>query len=196
MRRATQAAAVAVLAMAASPAFAGEKAMVVEAIRQGAAILPAPPGLSLAGARRLDVLPPVAVAIAAAGPNGAASLRRGFGASMTNFYPFAATGFHLSAGTRSTPRALAGKLVEPDYAALLWSPRGSGIRSTRRFSPAMLVGFDRPVADGMTLGLDGGMVMGRMDNARLGPHGHGRGGAFEHNAGTNPMARMTLGYVF
>ena len=196
MRRATGAAAVAVLAMAASPAMAGEKAMVVQAVRHGAAILPAPPGLSLAGARRLDALPPVAVALVPDNQGSSAALRRGFGASMTSFYPFAASGFHLSGGSRSTPRALAGKVVEPDYAALLWSPRGSGIRSTRRFSPAMLVGFDRPVADGVTLGLDGGMVMGRMDNARLGPHGHGLGGGFDHAGGSNPMARMTLGYLF
>jgi hypothetical protein len=120
-------------------------------------------------------------------------LRTGFGNGQVELYPFAGSGFHLSAGGR-----LYGRTGRPrndnEQARLLAGTRGTGLRSGRRSSPAALVGIARNVGDGLALGVDGGAALGRLDNApsRLRLSGHEGGG----DGRVNEVGRVTMRYRF
>ena len=120
-------------------------------------------------------------------------LRTGFGNSQVELYPFANSGFHLSAGGR-----LYGRTGRPrtdnEQARLLAGPRGPGLRSGRRSSPAALVGIAREVGDGLAVGVDGGAALGRIDNApgRLRLTGRESGG----DGRVNEVGRVTMRYRF
>ena len=125
--------------------------------------------------------------------NEASRLRKGFGGSMIDYFPFGIDGFHLSSGGRMTNR-----LSSPFHDQLRYAPRGVGLRSSRRLTPAMTMGYSRRLEHGLTMGVEGGMAMGHLDSnyySALRPvrsYRLGEGG----RSTNNPVARMTLAYNF
>lgn len=87
-------------------------------------------------------------------------LRSGYGGSMVDLFPVAGGKFHFSAGPRLFGRAGRPRTTEPESLQLL--PARLGPRLARRFSPALLAGYGRTVDEGLALGVDAGMVMGRI----------------------------------
>lgn len=133
------------------------------------------------------------------GPEG--RLRTGFGGSMVGLYPLRNSGFHLSAGGRLFGRPGAPRTGEPETDRLLAMPRGTGLGGRggrRRPSPAMLVGVDRTVGQGLALGIDGGAALGRLYSSpgRLGRllSGHRGGGGAPGRL--NEIGRVTMLYRF
>jgi hypothetical protein len=119
-------------------------------------------------------------------------LRSGFGGTLVDLYPEGEEGFHLSAGGRLSRRGTAVPAAAPDHVrALPATTRGPAWRN--RFAPALLAGYDRTVADGVSVGVDAGMVAGRTtpDASRLRLDRR-----FRDNAGANGVARVTMGYRF
>lgn len=127
-------------------------------------------------------------------------LRSGYGGSMVDLFPLAGGNLHLSGGPRLFGRAGRRRPTEPENLALLPAFR-AGPKLSRRFSPALLVGYGRPVDRGLSLGVDAGLVMGRihqgpdrlgrLDRQRL----EGAGGRSARDQ-ANPLARMTALYRF
>lgn len=125
--------------------------------------------------------------------NETSRLRKGFGGSMIDYFPFGGDGFHLSGGGRMISRP-ASLFRDP----LLYAPRGGGFRSSRRLTPAVMMGYSRQVDRGLTMGVEAGMMMGHLDSSyysivrpsRLGRLSSGDGGA------TNQVARMTMAFRF
>ena len=91
----------------------------------------------------------------------ASKLRSGYGGSMVDLFPFEGGNFHVSGGPRLFGRTGRPRSVEPQNLQYLPSGRG-GPRLARRFSPALLVGYGRTVERGLALGIDAGLVMGRI----------------------------------
>lgn len=87
-------------------------------------------------------------------------LRSGYGGSMVDLFPSAGGNFHLSGGARLFGRAGRRRPIQPESLRLL--PAFRGPRLARRFSPALLVGYGRTVERGLALGVDAGMVIGRI----------------------------------
>ena len=88
-----------------------------------------------------------------------------FGRAMGDFYPVRGSGLHLAAGTRFSPGY--GPIdASPDTRiGFLYDIRkttaGSGLRyGFDRFAPIALVGFDRRIAGGWLVGIDGGAMLG------------------------------------
>ena len=126
--------------------------------------------------------------------NEASRLRKGFGGSMIDYFPFGIDGFHLSSGSRMNSR-----LISPFHDnLLLYAPRGGGLRSSRRLTPAMTMGYSRQLQHGLTMGVEGGMVMGHLDSAYYSalraPRSNRLGDGGAH--ASNPVARMTVAYSF
>lgn len=127
-------------------------------------------------------------------------LRSGYGGSMVDLFPFEGGNFHLSGGPRLFGRAGRPRSVEPENLRLLPAFRG-GPRLARRISPALLAGYGRTVERGLALGVDAGMVMGRIMQA---PDRSGRlnRGRLDTPAGRarperdNMVARATALYRF
>lgn len=118
--------------------------------------------------------------------------RRGVGGALIDLFPFDDY-FHLSAGGRLFSRAAA-RSSGPDSLQLMPSAPAAGLRPGRRFSPAMLMGYSRTTREGVSLGLDAGMLVGQTDPApefRI-----GRSGGLRAPAGLNGLARMTMHYRF
>ena len=131
------------------------------------------------------------------GPDG--RLRTGFGGSLVGMYPVAGSGIHLSAGGRLFGRAGRPSGLDPEGEHLLAVPRGSGVSTSRggrrRPSPAMLVGVDHPVGNGLTLGVDGDAALGGMYRSA------GRLGRPQFRDGASPgrvnqMGRVTMSLRF
>lgn len=181
---------------AAVPARAADQAPIVATL----AIVP----VAAAAASATPADEPVAIlpTVALAGRPEAAPaprlpiIRPGFGYSSTSFYPLQDSGLHLTVGTRVATRALAGRTMDAPWANLLWAPRGSGLRSIRRMSPAAFVGVDRPIAEGTTLGLDAGVAKGHINYFNYGPRAMSAEHVDRGGNGMNPLARMTLAYRF
>ena len=129
-------------------------------------------------------------------------LRTGFGGSMVDLFPFEGGKFHLSAGPRLFGRAGRPRNVEPESLNLLPSFRpgglGGGGGRRRGGTGAMLVGYGRTVDSGLALGVDTGVVMGRMMPP---PPGAARMMRFQARSGgpsgqMNEVARATMLYRF
>ena len=86
-------------------------------------------------------------------------LRRGFGGSMIDL-AIGGSNFHLSAGGKLFGRAGRPRASVVESQRLLPAYRGAG--RSRRFSPAMLIGYGGVVQPGLALGVDAGVVMGRI----------------------------------
>lgn len=130
----------------------------------------------------------------------ASRLRSGYGGSMVDLFPFEGGNFHLSGGPRLFGRAGRPRSVEPENLRLLPGVRG-GPRLARRFTPALLVGYGRTVERGLALGIDAGLVMGRIMQMpdRVGRFNRGRLDAVVGRARLerdNALARMTALYRF
>ena len=128
-------------------------------------------------------------------------LRSGFGGAMVDLFPIAGGKFHLSGGPRLFGRAGRRLLVQPESLRLL--PAFRGLRSVRRFSPALLVGYGRTVERGLAFGIDAGLVMGRIVQTpdRLGRLNRARADAGLWRSGSrrerdNELVRMTALYRF
>ena len=89
-------------------------------------------------------------------------LATGFGGALVNLFPIAGGSFHLAAGPRLFGRPGRPHLVTPASQLLLPAFRLPGLRPTRRMTPAMLVGFGRPVDAGLSFGVDAGVMKGKM----------------------------------
>ncbi|MGI4732654.1 MAG: hypothetical protein ACRYFW_13045 [Janthinobacterium lividum] len=129
--------------------------------------------------------------------NQAAPLRRGFGAAMLDYFPHGTDGFHLSGGTRFYNRLTGHSGADARFADLLYAPRSSMMRATRRMTPALTFGYTKIVQRGLSLGIEGGAILGKFDTLagalvrppRLRGAGDGAGQL-------NQIARMTFGYHF
>jgi hypothetical protein len=119
---------------------------------------------------------------------------------MTDIYPFASAGFHVSAGSRYFSRANFWSAAEQTTRGLLFNPRlrGGGGVSTgfRGRTWALTTGYDLEVAPRLVVGIEGGALKGRAINA--GP----RGRAFRaddrkaNRAGLNPLATLAVRFAF
>ncbi len=126
--------------------------------------------------------------------NQASRLRKGFGGSMIDYFPFGGEGFHLSTGGRMSTR-----LSSPfRNSQLLYAPRGFGIHGSRRLTPAMTMGYSKQVEHGLTMGVESGMLMGHLDSSYYSVVHPSRLGRVSENGGgtANPVARLTAAYRF
>ena len=173
--------------MAAGPAWADPPATVR---------LPSPPRVM--SALRLSVLPDRSDATLRI-DHPRSLLRTGYGGSMVDLFPIAGGNFHLSGGPRLFGRAGRPRRVEPENAALLPAFR-AGPKLGRRFTPALLVGYGRPVDRGLSLGVDAGVMMGRVQPMpdRLGRFNRQRLEAVVGRGRERPnqLARVTALYRF
>ena len=130
-------------------------------------------------------------------------LATGYGGSLVNLFPFAGGKFHFSAGPRLFGAAGRPGLVTPEALQYLPAYRVAGLRASRRMAPAMLIGFGKPLLQGLSLGVDAGVIdgkivqgpdrLGRLNRSRIDAELAGNG----HGAPTlNPLARMTALYRF
>ncbi len=135
-----------------------------------------------------------------------ARLRRGFGGAMADFYPLGIDGFHVSGGSRFYSRgpARAGVvdargLVDMRYVTLLYSPRSMLARASRRMTPALTLGYTKLIQGGMSLGIEGGAMLGKFDTlaGSLARPPRLRGDGLSDGANRlSQVARMTFGYHF
>lgn len=127
-------------------------------------------------------------------------LRTGYGGALIDVFPWATGKFHLSAGGRlyrGNARVAAGA---PESLRALPQFR-AGPRLSRRVSPTLLVGYGHAVEHGLALGVDAGVVMGkvvqtpdrvgRLNRARIDA---GLNGGQANRA--NGLARVTALYRF
>ncbi len=124
-------------------------------------------------------------------------LRSGYGGSMVDLFPFEGGKFHLSGGGHLFGRAGRPRPVaaDPESLRYLQPFRAGALRAGRRFSPAMLVGYGRTVEQGLAIGIDAGLVMGRVGVTpdRLTRHRLYANGA---RGRMNELARVTALYRF
>ena len=127
--------------------------------------------------------------------NEASRLRKGFGGSMIDYFPFGIDGFHLSGGGRMTNR---GPSVFHDN-LLLYAPRQGGYRSSsRHLTPALTMGYSKQVEHGLTMGIEGGMVMGHLDSSYYSVVHPSRFGRVSNEGigSGNAVARLTAAFRF
>ena len=128
-------------------------------------------------------------------------VRTGFGGSMMDLFPIAGEKLHISAGGRLFGRAGRPRASDPESMRYLPAFRGGFGRGGRRFSPAMLVGYGRTVDRGLALGVDAGVVMGKVGATpdRLGRLNRRRLESVDGRGRQTPMneiARVTALYRF
>ena len=119
---------------------------------------------------------------------------------MTDIYPFAIAGFHVSAGSRYFSRANFWSAAEQTTRGLLLNPRlrGGGGVSTGFRGPtwALTTGYDVALLPRLVVGIEGGALKGRAINP--GP----RGRMFRADdrkasrAGSNPLATLAVRFAF
>lgn len=121
------------------------------------------------------------------------AVRRRFDSSMIDYYPPAAAGFHLSAGVRLFALHNFAREAEKATHGLLQSARIGGFGSaSRHLTPVMMVGYDRLVSQHLSLGIEGGALVGRLTpTSRLLSGLGGRDGSR-----INPLVHATLGWHF
>ena len=133
-------------------------------------------------------------------------LATGFGNALVNLFPFAGGKFHVGAGPRLFGRPGRPHLGTPEQQLLLPAFRVPGMRMGRRMTPAMMFGFGKPVDDGLSFGVDAGIMKGKMTQGpdRVGRLNRtridgelqrgGRGGA--GGGRMNQLMRLTALYRF
>ena len=125
-------------------------------------------------------------------------LRKGFGGSMIDYFPFGADGFHISGGGRMVTRARPVPGDNPT-AQLLYAPRQTGLRPSRRLTPAMTMGYSKQMEHGLTLGVEGGVLMGHLDSSYCSvarPSRSGRLNADDGGGAVNQIGRVTVAMHF
>ena len=126
-------------------------------------------------------------------------LRQRLATAMMEYYP-SGHGLHFSAGIRMFERT--NFLRDADLAThgLLYNPRGmnaDGVRAGfRRYTPAVAMGYSRDVARGLTIGLEGGAMMGRANNSMPRSFRLAATGSSDERNGFNPIANMVVGWHF
>ncbi|MDH7971687.1 hypothetical protein QH494_05785 [Sphingomonas sp. AR_OL41] len=130
----------------------------------------------------------------------AGRVRQRLRSSMMEFYP-SGDGFHVAAGVRMFERQNFFNDAQRVTHGLLYNPRGTNAESIRAgfrsYTPAMTMGYTRTVSEGLTLGLEGGALLGRAASAmprsfRLAATGSNGG----DHGGINPVANMVVGFHF
>ncbi|WP_174297296.1 hypothetical protein [Sphingomonas bacterium] len=134
------------------------------------------------------------------------SLRRGFGGTMVDYFPLGGDGFHISGGSRFYSRGPGRAasidsrgLVDMRYVTLLYAPRTILARASRRMTPALTFGYTKLVQGGISLGVEGGAMLGRFDTlaGSLARPPRLRGAGVSDGAGQlSQVARLTFGYHF
>jgi hypothetical protein len=119
---------------------------------------------------------------------------------MTDVYPFAGAGFHVSAGSRYFQRANFWSAAEQATRGLLFNPRsrgGGGVATGYRGRTwALTAGYDVELLPRLVVGIEGGALKGRAINP--GP----RGRMFRaddrkaNRAGLNPLATFAIRFAF
>ena len=159
-------------------------------------LLPAQPATAMAF-RLKPVVAPTSPTFRLNDPD--SMLRTGY-AGLFDLFPFQGGKFHLSGGSRLFSRTGRWRPTEPESLRYLQPFRAGSLRTSRKFRPAMLVGYGRTVDQGFSLGIDAGFVkgkigatpdrLGRLNRNRLEPMGRGRGPAM------NEVVRFTALYRF
>ena len=119
---------------------------------------------------------------------------------MTDIYPIASVGLHVSIGSRYFARPSYWATAEQATRGVLYDPhwRTSGVLpgGFRRRTWAMTAGYDAEVLPGMVIGIEGGALKGCAISP--GP----RGQAYRlrdrsmNRAGLNPIATFAIRYAF
>ena len=184
--------AIAWLCAVSSPAFAGEPAGVP---------LPLEQAPRHADFRLPTVIAPADPTFKVDDP--ASKFATGYGGSLINLFPFAGGKFHLSAGPRLFGNPGRPHLLTPESLQYLPGLRPTGMLMRRRLAPAMLIGYGKPLMQGLSFGVDGGVVDGKIVQSpdRVGHFNITRANAElagGHNDGPalNPIARVTALYRF
>ena len=133
--------------------------------------------------------------------NGADSRLQSGYAGMFDLFPFQGGAFRLSGGPRLWSRTGRFLTTPPESLRYLQPFRSGSLRASRKFRPALLVGYGRTVEQGFSLGIDAGIVKGRIGTApdRLGRLNRSRLEAIGGRAmrpGLNQLVRMTALYRF
>ena len=127
-------------------------------------------------------------------------LRSGY-AGMFDLFPFGGGNFRLSGGSRLFSRVGRFHSVEPESLRYLQPFRAGSLRASRKFRPALLVGYGRTIDQGFSFGIDAGFVKGKIGTSpdRLGRLNRDRLDAMGGRAlrgGMNELVRMTGLYRF
>jgi hypothetical protein len=127
-------------------------------------------------------------------------IRPRFFKGMTDIYPIASVGLHVSVGSRYFARPNYWNTVEQVSRGIIVNPqwRGGGGVSTgfRRRTWALTAGYDAEVMPNLVIGLEGGALKGRAISP--GPRGQAyrlRDGAM-NRVGINPIATLAVRYAF
>lgn len=152
-----------------------------------------PPGAAPTHDPRLAPLPALPTVVLTGTPTAPVRTEPG---GMLAVAPLDHVPLHLLAGSRPFGRVGTSRGAGRD--GLLAVPRGAGARYGRRVSPALLVGLGESAEQGLSIGADAGVMMGRMTGEpyRLGRMGMRIGGGSGRRDGLNPVARATMSYRF
>ena len=129
-----------------------------------------------------------------------AMVRPRFIGGMIDLYPTERSGIRLSVGTRYFARPNFWIAAEQATGGILYDPhmtRGGRAlsRGFRRSTPAMTLGYDREVSNGLVLGLEGGALSDRA----IMPTRPGRwsaSGVRDGGFGLNPVATASARFAF
>lgn len=122
-------------------------------------------------------------------------------AGMFDLFPFEGGAFRLSGGSRLFSRTGRWRAIEAEPLRYLQAFRAGSLRASRKFRPALLVGYGRTVDQGLSLGIDAGLVKGRVGTSpdRLGRLSRARLqeiGGRAMRPGMNQVVRATALYRF
>lgn len=122
-------------------------------------------------------------------------------AGMFDLFPFQGGALRLSGGSRLWSRTGRWRSAEPESLQYLQPFRAGSLRTSRKFRPALLVGYGRTVDQGFSLGFDAGIVKGKIGSTpdRLGRLNRSRLqeiGGRAMRPGMNQVMRMTALYRF
>jgi hypothetical protein len=127
-------------------------------------------------------------------------VRPRFIGGMIDLYPTERSGIRLSIGTRYFARPNFWIAAEQATGGILYDPhmtRGgrSLSRGFRRSTPAMTLGYDREVSNGLVLGLEGGALSDRAIMPTR-PNRWSATGVRDGGFGLNPVATMSARFAF
>jgi hypothetical protein len=194
--------AVSALCFASSPAFAGEGV----ALRGDAPLLlhdantPTPVvGRTIVSDLRLRTAVVATRPSLLDDPQG--RLHRRIASQMFDYYPNAASGFHLSAGVRYFDRTNFAIEAQKMTHGLLYAPnpRTGALRGgIKRFTPAVTAGYTAALTRNFMIGLEGGALLsGRSSSAMpQGMRSYGLRSLEDRSGGINPMATLVVGLRF
>lgn len=126
-------------------------------------------------------------------------MRQRLRSSMLEFYP-SGDGVHIGAGLRMFERQNFFADAQRVTHGMLYNPRGLGDEAPRagfrNYSPAVTAGYTRAVANGLTMGLEGGALFTRANNSMPRSYRLATSGGLHDRGGFNPVANMVVAYQF